>query len=465
MSQANLESKLLVKYLPEANGNRYVDDEGYTRIKSVLKNPEIQRDYYNKPINGACLRFDNSNPEAYLTISDIDWDSLGDNYKVVIKGEGGSSMSENTMPPYRGLYYEIVHGGWPPQNTIEIHQLPNSSDNDYFILSYIAIINVDTNKVIHLFNFDGLYMSSQNIYHDSTGQHLTNNKKASCTVDNITSASSLYVNSPTKEWIQNEYNLMNAVQLTHEQSVLCSYKPIYWTNIPFPLSYAFKVRYPKNLTNTNRGVFNWSKDSGNSNDTYSISCVLATNGQIVFRYNNGKVDQNTIRYTPNNDNYPDIRDGKWHNIIYTINDTTINVYIDDFYHQTLSASNTGIGDANSATFRLWSSQTLYARRTTTQYQLSDILIVNWDMSNESSLYTVNDYIMGKDVPQTELLNGNIYFWSSNVGGDSMYDGSINRRHLFLRIDPSPQYSKSYGSFYNNVGGDSDRPAYSRKILV
>ena len=434
--------------LAEYNDNYTLDEDDNLILPSST--PGSNR----KPIAGHCLCFDSSNPNAYIQTSIPSSNRY--NWRIVIKGEGNSTIAAN----YRTLYADDSGAN------IAIRQMSTVVEADVFYLSYIAFVNITTNKVEHLFECEE---GSDTVLYDAcTGD--------TATLESVTSISALRVDSRTKEWISDEKNLDNEYHISKCYIAANGKVATNFQDIPFPISLAIRFKTPKwPRTQYTDPMIYWGT-GWNSGANYGIRLqgLYQTNKQLMAYYlNNEAPNAATNGLTINNMDV--ICDNKWHSIVICANTDYLKIYVDGELKGTKTKTYSAIsGVPSTLNFRLATVQ--YTTTTYKDWSHKDLLITNFDMSLSNASYTVADYEKRKDVPTSILLGtGTDKVWLQwhNINANIAYDGSPNKKHMNLYgVDAPAQYgmqnitpSKCYGAFYNQVGGTVDNGiVIPRKVI-
>ena len=184
------------------------EQSDHTIIKSRLGDHE--------PKPGYCLRFDSSNPDAYIQTKIPS--SQRENYNVIIKSNGFYSMYVDSSSEY-----------------IAIRQIAAPVDSEYCEISYIAFKNRTTGKLDYLFECEeGMGVL---LYDAITGQTATLCSSAGEGI--IASLSSLRVTSKRKQWIKEDDNL-DTCCITKSVALPFAKKDIV-TKLPFSVCFDFEI--------------------------------------------------------------------------------------------------------------------------------------------------------------------------------------------------------------------------------
>lgn len=401
-----------------------------------------------KPIGGHCLCFNSSNPNAYIQTSIPS--SLRDTYRIVIKGEGD-------LANYRALYVDDT------DSNIVIRQVPNATSTDVFYLSYIAFVNIESGKLEHLFECEE--GSGILLYDACTGD--------TATLESVTSISALRVSKRVKEWIQSENNLDNTYKIHGAQGYAYGATATNFQDIPFPISMAFRFRcnqaYATPVASEN--LIYWGTGSG-TGVTYGIKLVglTSSSSSLIVAYLNNSSPSSTSQISIANQRSI-LCDGQWHTIVVCVNSTQLRVYIDGVLKGTLNSTFTAISSPpTSLNLRIASTQYTYTYNK--NWDINSLIIVNFDMADATSPYTIEDYKNRKDLPTNILLgtgdNKAWLCWQNNTTS-RIWDSTPNKKHM---VSAAALYAnacipdKCYGTFFNNVGGNIvDGVIIPRKVLV
>lgn len=416
--------------LAEYNDAMYVNEDGELILPSSISGSD------RKPIPGHCLCFNSSNPGAYIQTSIPSKDRY--NWRIIIKGEGNDNN-------YRTLYVD------DSGTNIAIRQMSSAVEVDVFYLSYIAFVNITTNKVEHLFECEegnGILL-----YDACTGD--------TATLENVTSISSLRVDSSTKEWIQSEDNLDNTYKLITGYGYAYGATATNFQTLPFPISIAFRFKAPSAPISASSN-YEMIRYVNAGNYGPRITSLHTTRTYIGFYWLNGSAGS----LSTNGVQVPNIRDylcdNNWHTIVMCVNTSYIKVYIDGKLKATGNHTFAPITATLPTNANFYIDDITYSLTSHKDYSIKDLLIVNWDMSLENASYNIEDYEIKKDISTEALLGTStdqVWLQWHNCSPTRLYDGSINKKHMTKPLgagrDRLNTPSKCYGTFYNQVGGTVD----------
>lgn len=426
--------------LAEYNENIYANADG----ELILPSSSVGSD--RKPIGGHCLCFNSSNPDAYIQTSISS--SLRSQYRIVIKGEGDLSN-------YRSLYVDDSGAN------IAIRQVPNATSTDVFYLSYIAFINPESGKLEHLFECEE--GSGILLYDACTGD--------TATLESVTSISALRVSKRVKEWIQNENNLDSTYKIHGTQGYAYGATAANFQDIPFPISMAFRFRCSQTYITpvASENMIYWGTGNG-TGVTYGIKLagLTSSSSSLVVAYLNNSSPSSKNQVTITNQRST-LCNGQWHTIVVCINSTQLKVYIDGVLKGTLNSTFTAISSPPTA-LNLRIASTQYNNTYNKDWDINSLTVVNFNMSDASSPYTVEDYNNRKDLPTDILLstgdNKAWLCWQNNTV-NRIWDGTPNKKHMVSAVQiyaNSCIPDKCYGTFFNNVGGNiADGVIIPRKV--
>ena len=416
--------------LAEYNDTMYVNEDGELILPSSI--PGSNR----KPIPGHCLCFDSSNPNAYIQTSIPSANRY--NWRIVIKGEGDANN-------YRTLYVD------DSGSNIAIRQMSTVVEADVFYLSYIAFVNITTNKVEHLFECEE--GSGTVLYDACTGD--------TATLESVTSISALRIDSSTKEWIQTEDNLDNTYRIFGGNAYANGSTATNFQTLPFPISIAFRFKAPSAPISDNSN-YEMIRYVNAGNYGPRITSLHTTRTYMNFYWLNGSggnLNTNGVQI-PNISSY--LCDNTWHSIVVCVNTTYIKVYIDGELKATGNHAFAPITATLPTNANFYIDGPVYSLTQHKDYYLKDLLITNFDMSLENASYAIEDYENKKDVPTSTLLGAStdkVWLQWQNCGPLRLYDISINKKHMSKVMVGNKSMlnapSKCYGTFYNQVGGTVD----------
>ena len=154
--------------------------------------------------------------------------------------------------------------------------------------------------------------------------------------------------------------------------------------ISLPFSIAFRIRATDEQTGTLSYLFRLS------NGIF----IARQSGLRVEKYTSTNTKEKTLLAPTNIE--AEIFDGNWHSIIVVCTTTTLSLY----YEKGLIATATGnFTDIQPNLFRIGGG----GASSGFGGQMADIKIFNFDMSSDDALYTIADYIAGKDEPPNSAL--------------------------------------------------------------
>lgn len=428
--------------LAEYNDAMYVNEDG----ELILPSSSVGSD--RKPIGGHCLCFNNSNPDAYIQTSIPS--SLRDTYRIVIKGEGD-------LANYRALYIDDT------DSNITIKQVPNATSTDVFYLSYIAFVNIESGKLEHLFECEE--GSGILLYDACTGD--------TATLESVTSISALRVSKRVKEWIQDENNLDSTYKIHGTQGYAYGSTATNFQDIPFPISMAFRFRCNQTYATpvASENLIYWGTGNG-TGVTYGIKLagLQSSSSNLVVAYLNNSSPSSTNQIVIANQRSV-LCNGQWHTIVVCVNSTQLKVYIDGVLKGTLNSTFTAISSPPTL-LNLRIASTQYNNTYNKNWDVNSLTIVNFDMSDASSPYTIEDYNNRKDLPTNVLLgvedNKAWLCWQNNTT-NRIWDSTPNKKHMNSATQIYANAcipDKCYGTFFNNVGGNIvDGVVIPRKVLV
>ena len=451
-----------------------------TTIQSRIGNPN------QKPKPGYCLRFDSSNPDAYIQTKIPS--SIRENYNVIIKSNGFYSMYVDSSSAY-----------------IAIRQITPPTDSEYCEISYIAFKNRETGKLDYLFECEE--GSGTLLYDAITGQ--TASLCSSAGEGIIASLSSLRVTSKRKQWIKEDDNL-DTCCITKSVALPFVKKDIV-TKLPFSVCFDFEILdadkinfYYDNGGNQSVNMYLWN-GANTSTGGFNVMVVpyltrftipfynqvitnedgtTTTNGYVYYYIHYGafpKYNGQSVAAARKN-----FLNDRRHKVVFIFDgDITENgvysvrkAFLDgeqaivkmstdqqDIQYQATStphhtkefATGTGTMNLSSTSYSKFKTNIEGDEGFFAWIKHYNTKVFNFDISAEDSPYTLGDWFSDRDVPQELLL----------VDSTTNTDNSIKQCNLSLRHNTDEQMdrlsSASQATYItdetinkNNVGNSSQR---------
>lgn len=356
------------------------------------------------PIPGYCLHFSQANQLAYIQTAIPS--SERDNYDIVIKGEGNTEI--------------LVVDSSKENIAIKQGFALNISPSAYFDLSYIAFINRTTGKLDHLFECEEGSSTSTILYDAVTGN--------TATINNATSLSDLRVSKQTKEFIKDLDHVKDELRLTGRTEYSKYYKVKTANNTKLPKlnrsEVTLAITFKKDEKATEQFLFSIGNPTNSSITTglgFSISLISSGNIRIRINYmdNTGSIINTFFDLPTSQVPLNDIYDGNWHKLIVVFNnslekgfkvffdssteidpsllvfrDINSNIITPDFTGGYIDPTQISLGKnpgaQDSVDAGSWNGY------------VKNPKIFNFDITKEGSLYTADDYINEKDLPNTLL---------------------------------------------------------------
>lgn len=384
-------------------------------------------DTARSPIPGYCLHFSQANQLAYIQTAIPS--SERDNYDIVIKGEGNTEI--------------LVVDSSKENIAIKQGFALNISPSAYFDLSYIAFINRTTGKLDHLFECEEGSSTSTILYDAVTGD--------TATINNATSLSAMRVSKQTKEFIKDLDHVKDELRLTGSTLYSKYYKVKAANNTKLPKlnrsELTLAITFKKDEKVSEQFLFSVGKPTSSSITTgLGFSISLISSGVIRIRINYMGNDGNVINAffdTPTSKvPVSSIYDGNWHKLIVVFNnslekgfkvffdssteidssllvfrDSNSNIITPDFTGGYIDPTQISLGknpgSPDSGDPGSWNGY------------VKNPKIFNFDITKEGSLYTADDYISDKDLPNT-LLNTELETKSSLTKPGTPVNGTVTQ---------------------------------------
>ena len=362
-------------------------------------------DTARSPLPGYCLHFAQANQYAYIQTSIPS--SERDNYDVIIKGEGNTEIL-------------VVDAS---KDNIAIKQGFSlaSSPSAYFDLSYIAFINRSTGKLDHLFECEEGLSTSTNLYDAVTGDIAT--------IENASSLSDLRVSKQTKEFIKDLDYVKDEIRLSGNTLYSRLYKSKCAVNTAIPklkrseLTLACMFKKDEKVSEQFLlSIGNSTANNATTNTGFAISAISSGNIRIRANMIDNSGATATFYFDIPLANVPasNIYDGKWHSVVVVFNNT-LEKGFKCFYDSTTEIPSNVISLRDSVTNAAVTLDFTNAYMDPTQINIGknpngaasaesgswngyvkNPKIFNFDITKEGSLYTVEDYLNDKDVPNVLL---------------------------------------------------------------
>lgn len=329
----------------------------------------IGLDAESNPLPKYCLYFDKSNPQC--SIKTTIPSSQRDNYNIVIKGEG---LIDLLVVDSSGENIAIR-----PKYTI------SSSSALYFILSYIAFINITTGKIEHLFECEE---SSGFILYDAITGETAN-------LENVASISALRATNNRKEYLKYHDNLENTIRFGEVDYSTQGRVNTTIKTLPSIFSIALRVKFPCTweeyyATTSNQIIF-YKSTFSSVNDFIYLSIRQSSNDFALVWKTKNMSSVEIINLLSDDAKVKALFDKKYHNIVITFGQSTVNMYIDGVISGSSSRTVVeGFIDDNPVGICTQNNQL--------PMDFSKFTIFNFDMSEENADYTISDFQQGKDIP-------------------------------------------------------------------
>lgn len=404
------------------------------------------------PTAGCCLRFDANNPSIY--IETIIPSSTVNNFDIIIKGEGTKELLKvDTSTDF-----------------IRFVLTKTPASNEYFDLSYIVFIGKTSQKIEHLFECEERVAIF--VLYDACDQY-----GGFASLKSVSSISSLRIASPAKEFIS-QYDPNSCLKNSLTVGPHCFVRVPTWTklteiNLPVSFCITYDVESWEGIGNGgNQGIaffdsykYNWADNFPSgilfqyySNTTYGgvldFTVAVANTVPAIQRYQ--------FHYRQ------PLPTGK-HTLVVTLNNTLTSgrpsnpkLYIDGVDTPVITTStgltetslniSSGLELAIGSWYNYITGIGTYFKGPLIPVTLSRPCILNFDMSDANTSYTVSDYVNEVTPPLDNCL---IYL--DNVGFHSWLDKSA-QGHTTSYYDAGVEVenrqlpNKNYGMWVNAVGG-------------
>lgn len=379
------------------------------------------------PIPGYCLHFSQANQLAYIQTSIPS--SERDNYDIVIKGEGNTEI--------------LVVDSSKENIAIKQGFALNLSPSAYFDLSYIAFINRTTGKLDHLFECEEGSSTSTILYDAVTGN--------TATISNATSLSDLRVSKQTKEFIKDLDHVKDELRLTGRTQHSKFYKVKTANNTDLPKlnrsELTLAITFKKDEKASEQFLFSIGEATRSNTTTglgFSISCISGGNIRIRLNYmdNTSSVINAFFDIPTSKVPLNDLYDGNWHKLIVVFNnslDKGFKVFFDSsteidpssliFKDNSGNVINPdftdGYIDPKQICLGKNPSTAVNSEQGSWNGYVKNPKIFNFDITKEDSLYTADDYISDKDVPNI-LLSTEVATKSSITKPTTPVNGTVTQ---------------------------------------
>lgn len=403
------------------------------------------------PTAGCCLRFDANNPSIY--IETIIPSSTVNNFDIIIKGEGTKELLKvDTSTDF-----------------IRFVLTKTPASNEYFDLSYIVFIGKTSQKIEHLFECEERVAIF--VLYDACDQY-----GGFASLKSVSSISSLRITSPAKEFIS-QYDPNSCLKNSLTVGPHCFVRVPTWTklteiNLPISFCVTYDVESwegigsggDQEIAFFNSYMYDWVNviPSGFLCKYYSHATYGGILEFTVAVANTESVQRYQFQYRQ------PLPTGK-HTIVITLNNTLTSgrpsnpkLYIDGVDTPIITTS-TGLTETSlnisSGLELAIGSWYNYITGIGTSFKgplisvtLSRPCILNFDMSDANTSYTVSDYINEVTPPLDNCL---IYL--DNVGFHSWLDKSAlahttSYYDAGVEVENRQLPNKNYGMWVNAVGG-------------
>lgn len=403
------------------------------------------------PTAGCCLRFDANNPSIY--IETIIPSSTVNNFDIIIKGEGTKELLKvDTSTDF-----------------IRFVLTKTPASNEYFDLSYIVFIGKTSQKIEHLFECEERVAIF--VLYDACDQY-----GGFASLKSVSSISSLRIASPAKEFIS-QYDPNSCLKNSLTVGPHCFVRVPTWTklteiNLPISFCVTYDVESWEGIGSGgnqeiaffNSYMYNWVNviPSGFLCKYYSHATYGGILEFTVAVANTESVQRYQFQYRQ------PLPTGK-HTLVITLNNTLTSgrpsnpkLYIDGIDTPFITTS-TGLTETS---LNISSGQELaigswynHITGIGTSFKgplisvtLSRPCILNFDMSDANTSYTVSDYVNEVTPPLDNCLiyldNAGFHSWldkSAQEHTTSYYDAGVEVENRQLP-------NKNYGMWVNAVGG-------------
>lgn len=403
------------------------------------------------PTAGCCLRFDANNPSIY--IETIIPSSTVSNFDIIIKGEGTKELLKvDTSTDF-----------------IRFVLTKTPASNEYFDLSYIVFIGKTSQKIEHLFECEERLEIL--VLYDAYDQY-----GAFASLKSVSSISSLRIASSAKEFIS-QYDPNICLKNSLTVGPHCFVRVPTWTqlteiNLPVSFCITYNVESwegvgvgaSQGFTFFNSWRVNWNKNAQLTGFLCSYSTEYGGCLNCMVGVENDVPETQRFSF----DYRLPLPTGK-HTIVITLNDTVTSgrlsepkLYIDGVYkpviitNASLSDTSLNISSGQELAIGSWynyiSTIGSALKGPLISGTLSRPCILNFDMSDANSSYTVSDYINEVIPPLDSCL---IYL--DNVGFHSWLDKSAQAHttsyyNAGVEVENRQLPNKNYGMWINAVGG-------------
>lgn len=353
----------------------------------------IGLDTESDPLPKYCLHFNKSNPQC--SIKTTIPSSQRDNYNIIIKGEGSIDL--------------LVVDSSGENIAIRPKYIITSPSTSYFILSYIAFMNITTKKIEHLFECEE---SSGLILYDAISGE-------TATLENVASISALRTTNNRKEYFKDHDNLENTIRFGEVGYSRQGRVDTPIKTLPSIFSIALRVKFPCTweeyyATTSNQTIFYKSTDVSDVSDVddYIHLSIRPTLNDFALVYKTKNMSSlKTINLLFDGTKVKALFDKKYHNIVITFGQSAVKMYIDGIIIGSDQPRTIveGFIDSNSVEICSQSNKL--------PMDFSKFTIFNFDMSEESADYTISDFQQGKDIPlklYTKELSNFIGLQSNNA---------------------------------------------------
>ena len=347
-------------------------------LNEIVVNPSngkllnrIGLDTESDPLPKYCLHFNKSNPQC--SIQTTIPSSQRDNYNIIIKGEG--------------LIDLLVVDSSGENIAIRPKCIIPSSSSLYFVLSYIAFINITTNKIEHLFECEE--SSGLVLYDAITGE--------TATLENVASLSTLRTISNKKEYFKDYDNLENTIKFGEVDYARQGRVDTPIKTLPSIFSIALRVKFPctweEYYTTTNNQTIFYKSTGVSGVDEYIHLYIRPPLNDFALVWKTKNIPSNkTINLLPDDAKVKALFDKKYHNIVITFGQSTVKMYIDGVIFGSDQPRTIVEGFIDNTPVRICTQDNKLPM------DFSKFTIFNFDMSEENADYTISDFQQGKDIP-------------------------------------------------------------------
>lgn len=376
------------------------------------------------PVPGYCIRFDKNNPNAYIETYILS--SERDNYRIIIKGEGTKEF----------LYADTS------EKFINIRSYKTLADSDYFNVSYIAFLNLSTGNVDHLFECeesDGLLLYDAR---STKGDYAF--------IRNVASISSLRTSALTKEYITDPKNLKDALNLekwSYNTTSKTKYSIVNETTF-----FTLKITPEEDKKYDRYQYVLIGTCPRSSANTGWVLTKASANWYAIDVCHDGVIER--VWSAANTE----FSNGKENKCCLIISPTGVKFYVND----KLTTLSTSISNATTSHhFGLNHNNSSLQIAS----EVSNIICIGNNVE-ESGLYSQDDYLAGKDLPNSLLLSDDLRLYTKNIStvNNCWLDASLKNDNIISYTQsgsiPFQAPYKCYGTWINNIGCNNIRSNYT-----